>query len=77
MPGFFLLDLWVSPEARNLGLGKRLLEQVAIRALQQWQAAYLVLMVHGHNDAAQRFCQRHGFGHRPHEQYLFLEGSAY
>ena len=77
MPGVFLLDLWVSPEARDLGLGKRLIEQVAIRARQQWQAAYLLLMVHGHNEAAQRFYQRHGFSHRPHDQYLFLEGNAF
>ena len=76
-PGVFLLDLWVSPEARNLGLGKRLIEQVVIRARQQWQAAYLLLMVHGHNEAAQRFYQRHGFSHRPHDQYLFLEGNAF
>ena len=77
MPGVFLLDLWVSPAARNLGLGKRLIEDVVIRAQQQWQAAYLLLMVHGHNEAAQRFYQRHGFSHPPHDQYLFLEGDAF
>jgi ribosomal protein S18 acetylase RimI-like enzyme len=77
MPGVFLQDLWVSPEARNVGLGKRLIEQVVIRARQQWQAAYLLLMVHGHNDAAQRFYRRHGFHHRPHDQYLFLEGDSF
>ena len=77
MPGVFLLDLWVSSEARNLGLGKRLIEQVVIRARQQWQADYLLLMVHGHNEAAQRFYQRQGFSHRPHDQYLFLEGDAF
>lgn len=77
MPGVFLLDLWVSPDARNLGLGKRLMDRVASRARQQWQAAYLLLMVHGHNDAAQRFYQRHGFRERPHDQYLFLEGDAF
>ena len=77
MPGVFLLDLWVSPEARNLGLGNQLMEQVATRARQQWQAAYLLLMVHGHNDDAQRFYQRHGFDHRLHDQYLLLEGSAF
>ena len=77
MPGVFLQDLWVSPEARNVGLGKRLIEDVVIRAQQQWQAAYLLLMVHGHNDAAQRFYRRHGFHHRPHDQYLFLEGDSF
>jgi ribosomal protein S18 acetylase RimI-like enzyme len=77
MPGVFLLDLWVSAEARNLGLGKQLMEQVVSRAQQQWQAAYLLLMVHGHNDDAQRFYQRHGFSNRPDDQYLFLEGDAF
>ena len=77
MPGVFLLDLWVSPEARNLGLGKRLIEKVVIRARQQWQADYLLLMVHGHNEAAQRFYQRHGFTRPPHDQYMFLEGDAF
>jgi len=76
-PGVFLLDLWVSPAARNLGLGKRLIEDVLIRAQQQWQAAYLLLMVHGHNEAAQRFYKRYGFSHPPHDQYLLLEGDAF
>ena len=76
-PGVFLLDLWVAPETRNLGLGKQLINQVVIEARRQWQATYLLLMVHGHNDAAQRFYQRHGFISRPHDQYLFLERDAF
>jgi len=75
--GVFLLDLWVAPEARNLGLGKRLVEQVVVESRRQWQAAYLKLMVHGHNDAAQRFYERHGFTQHPHDQYLFIEGDAF
>ncbi len=35
MPGVFLQDLWVSPEARNAGLGKRLMGQVVTRSRQQ------------------------------------------
>jgi GNAT superfamily N-acetyltransferase len=77
MPGVFLLDLWVSPEARNLGLGKRLIKQVVIRGRKQWQAAYLQLMVHGHNSAAQEFYQRQGFNHRSHDQSLFLEANVF
>ena len=76
-PGVFLLDLWIAPAARNLGLGKQLVTEVVIEAEQQWQATYLLLMVHGHNEAAQRFYQRHGFNSRPHDQYLFLEGDAF
>lgn len=76
-PGVYLQDLWVSSTCRGYGLGLRLLQQVAQRAGQQWQASYLDLMVHGHNDGAERFYRRHGFVGHSRDRHLFLEGEAF
>jgi len=76
-PGVYLQDLWVSPEGRNLGLGKRMIEQVVIEASQQWQAVYLHLTVHGHNESADRFYRRFGFTDNFDENHLCLEGDAF
>ena len=76
-PGVYLQDLWVSSECRDSGLGTRLLHQVIDRAARQWQAAYLDLMVHGHNDGADRFYRRHGFEERSHDRHLTLDGDAF
>jgi len=76
-PGVYLQDLWVSPTCRDYGAGLRLLQQVAHSAEQQWQACYLDLMVHGHNDGAERFYRRYGFVGHSQDQHLFLEGEAF
>lgn len=76
-PGVYLQDLWVSSECRDSGLGTRLLHQVIDNAARQWKAAYLDLMVHGHNDAADRFYRRHGFEERSHDRHLTLDGEAF
>lgn len=76
-PGVYLQDLWVSSGCRGNGLGLRLLQQVAQRAERQWQACYLDLMVHGHNEAAERFYRRHGFIGHSQDRHLFLEGEAF
>ena len=76
-PGVYLQDLWVSPDCRDSGLGSRLVHEVVERAARQWQAVYLDLMVHGHNDAADRFYRRHGFNERAHDRHLTLDGGAF
>ena len=76
-PGVFLQDLWVSASCRDYGVGLKLLQQVALRAEQQWQACYLDLMVHSKNDGAERFYRRHGFVGHSGDQHLFLEGEAF
>lgn len=76
-PGVYLQDLWVSPTCRDYGVGLGLLQQVLHRAQQQWGACYLDLMVHGHNDGAERFYRRHGFVGHAQDQHLFLEGEAF
>lgn len=76
-PGVYLQDLWVAPECRDAGLGTRLLRRVIERAAGQWQAAYLDLMVHGHNEGADRYYRRHGFEERAEDRHLTLEGDAF
>ena len=76
-PGLYLQDLWVSPDCRDGGLGTRILRQVVTFAARQWQAGYMDLMVHGHNDAADRFYRRHGFVERSHDRHLTLDDDAF
>ncbi|MCG6888934.1 MAG: GNAT family N-acetyltransferase [Gammaproteobacteria bacterium] len=76
-PGVYLQDLWISSDCRDAGLGSRLLRQVAISAAQQWHACYLDLMVHGHNQAAERFYRRHGFDERGEDRHLSIDGDKF
>jgi ribosomal protein S18 acetylase RimI-like enzyme len=76
-PGVYLQDLWVSKTCRDAGLGLRMLQQVAVDAGQQWQARYLDLMVHGHNQAAERFYRRHGFDEQADDRHLSIEGDQF
>jgi ribosomal protein S18 acetylase RimI-like enzyme len=76
-PGVYLQDLWVASACRDDGLGTRLLRRVADDAGRDWQAAYLDLMVHGHNQGAERFYRRHGFEERGHDRHLTLDGEAF
>jgi ribosomal protein S18 acetylase RimI-like enzyme len=76
-PGVYLQDLWVAPDCRDAGLGTRLLRRVIERTASRWQAAYLDLMVHGHNEGADRYYRRHGFDERPDDRHLTLDGDAF
>ncbi len=76
-PGVYLQDLWVAPESRDSGLGTRMLGRVVARAARQWDAAYLDLMVHGHNVGADRFYRRHGFFERGEDRHLTLDDEAF
>ena len=76
-PGIYLQDLWVSPDCRDAGLGSRMLREVVALARSEWQAVYIDLMVHGHNEAADRFYRRHGFIERSHDRHLNLDGSGF
>ena len=75
-PGVFLQDLWVAPEHRGSGLGRRLLAAVAHKAAA-WQAAYLILSVHSTNTGAVAFYRRLGFSTDEGERRFVIEGDAY
>ena len=74
--GFYVSDLWVSPSARGMGLGKRLLGQVIAQAPQGWRVRFLKLAVYDDNASARAFYDRLGFESDPQETYLSLAGEA-
>ena len=59
--GVYVSDLWVADAARGLGLGRRLLGAVGVRAGRLWRARWLTLAVYDHSTASRRFYDRLGF----------------
>ena len=72
-PGVYIQDLWVDPETRGTGLGRRLLAEAM--AQQDWGAAYMVLGASPENDLAMGFYAKVGFERRGYE-YLILAGDG-
>lgn len=73
--GIYVQDLVVLESARSLGLGRRLLAEVAALAKARG-AAYLRLSVDDDNENAQRFYQHTGLRHSTPEQIYVLEDDA-
>jgi len=76
LPGVYLQDIYLVPEARAGGLGRRLLGAV-LRDAADWDAAYLRLAAHEGNDAALGFYARLGFRTDPRERPHWVEGKAF
>lgn len=74
-PGVLLQDIYVRPDARGLGLGRKLLAR-AMQEAQDWDAAFLTLMVDRSNDIAQAFYAKLGFTGRGDYDLLILEGEG-
>ncbi len=74
-PGVYVQDLYVAPEARGSGLGRRLIGAVLSQAAS-WQAVYLRLAVHDNNRDALAFYQRLGFQTDLNERAYWIEGTA-
>jgi GNAT superfamily N-acetyltransferase len=74
-PGVYVQDLYLAPDRRGKGLGRRLLGAVRAQAAG-WDADHLLLMVDRSNSAARSFYDRMGF--RPMAAYapLLLDGPA-
>ena len=70
-PGVFIQDLYVVPEVRGTGLGRRLLDAVKADAAG-WGAVYVKLTVHGEQPGAVAFYKRLGFQTREDELTLVL-----
>lgn len=73
-PGVYLQDLYLRPDARALGLGRRLIGAV-IRDAADWEADYLRLTAHSVNEPALAFYARLGFQTDPQEQAWWVEGA--
>jgi GNAT superfamily N-acetyltransferase len=74
-PGVFVQDLYIVPEMRGHGLGRRLLAAVRAQAAA-WGAEHLLLMVAGGNRAARDFYDRIGFRRMARYAPLLLDGAA-
>lgn len=75
-PGVYVQDLYVAPDARGEGLGRRLLCAVAARAAG-WDATYMRLSVHAANAGGADFYRRLGFSARAEETINLAEGAAF
>ncbi|MCC5974955.1 MAG: GNAT family N-acetyltransferase [Rubellimicrobium sp.] len=73
--GIFVQDLYLRPHLRGRGLGRALLAQT-VRACADWEPAFVTLIVHHHNTAAQAFYAAQGFGLRERADLLVLEGAG-
>ena len=76
-PGVYVLDLWISENARGLGLGSRLLSAVAVHASDEWEAGYLSLTVYADNTGATEFYRRLGFCGDDNDRPMALDGNAF
>jgi ribosomal protein S18 acetylase RimI-like enzyme len=70
--GAYVSDLWVSPEGRGAGLGRRLLAAVAMHG----DARFIRLSVYADNPRAAALYTRLGFRPTPDETILNLTGPA-
>lgn len=59
-PGVYVSDLWVAPDARGGGLGRRLLGAVLRDAAGKWGAVRLTLNVYHHSTRSRAFYDRLG-----------------
>lgn len=73
-PGVYLQDLYLCPDARSYGLGRRLIGAV-IRDAAEWQARYLRLAAHTDNQGATAFYERLGLRSDPRERAWLVDGN--
>jgi ribosomal protein S18 acetylase RimI-like enzyme len=71
--GIFVQDLYLRPHLRGRGLGRRLLAET-VRLCADWEPAFVSLIVHHGNAAAQGFYAAQGFVLREKADLLVLEG---
>ena len=75
--GVYVADLWVAPEARGIGLGRRLLHAVAEDADAVWGARFLTLAVYDHSRDAMAFYRRLGFRPVRGQERLMLDPAPF
>lgn len=75
-PGFYVQDLYISPDHRNRGIGEKLLADLITDAAKQGYD-HLKLSVHRNNQSARRFYDRLGFERVEDEQTRILSGQPF
>jgi ribosomal protein S18 acetylase RimI-like enzyme len=73
LPGLFVQDLYVAPQARGSGLARALLAEAMQH--QGWGARFIALAVNADNLAASRFYAKTGFTPQGYDM-MILEGAA-
>jgi ribosomal protein S18 acetylase RimI-like enzyme len=73
--GIFVQDLYLRPQLRGRGLGRAILAET-VRACSDWEPAFITLIVHHGNAAAQGFYAAQGFTLRERADLLVLEGDG-
>ncbi|WP_420587770.1 GNAT family N-acetyltransferase [Marivita sp.] len=76
-PGVYVSDLWVAPDARGSGLGRRLLAHVARDAAALWGSGFLRLAAYDDNPRSIDFYQGLGFERVSTETALRLSGADF
>jgi GNAT superfamily N-acetyltransferase len=71
--GVYVSDLWVSPDHRAGGLGRRLLAHALADAHDRWAARFVKLAVYDGSPDARRFYDRLGFAPLQGQTDLILE----
>ncbi|OKL43032.1 GNAT family N-acetyltransferase [Pseudovibrio exalbescens] len=75
--GLYISDLWVSENARGMGLGPRLLAAVVAEVPSEWNVGFVKLTVYEDNPRARQFYDRLGFWKDPRETDLILGGKEF
>ena len=73
--GVYIQDLYVAPDIRAGGLGKRILVEVLRMAHAQWGAEYLRLAVDESNMSGQGFYERLGMGWASSDRIFQIDGT--
>lgn len=73
LPGLYVQDFYILPQARGRGVGRRLL--AAAMAAQDWGATYMTLGVDPGNAEARAIYARLGFRPRGYD-FLILDGAG-
>lgn len=76
MKGVHVLDIYIAPEARGQGLGRRLIAEAANWGRARG-AGYLRLSVDEHNLKAVNFYETIGFVESAHDRMFILSGEAF
>lgn len=75
-PGFYVQDLYITPDHRKRGIGEKLLADLVTEAAKQGRN-HLKLSVHRNNQGASRFYDRLGFERIEDEQTRILSGEPF